>query len=96
LAERDFDVILNNLVATLEMIKSVDPNGDQIDIEAIYQPFDARLKAILARDIETLKEIEFQLPTAAGLNARESFDKLYRDRFEALPQRFQQTFQSLE
>ncbi len=52
------------------------------------------LEGVLAGD-KTILEEELSLPGASGLEAGESRDDLYRERFELLPPRFDETFQSI-
>jgi hypothetical protein len=77
--------LLGQLEQTVTLIKNADPQGRAIDIAAILQPFRRRVNGLLARNADIIKEVASQEPSTSGLNARDSVDKLYRDRFEALP-----------
>ena len=87
-AEQEVNSLVQDLEATIVQIKQVDPQGDQIDVTAIIEPFNQRIEGILAHDPEIMKEVLFQVPSSASLDAQDSVDKLYRERFEALPQQF--------
>jgi hypothetical protein len=77
--------LLQQLEQTVSLIKAVDPQGSAIDVAAILRPFRKRVDGLLARDPAIIKEVASQEPSTSGLDARDSVDKLYRDRFEALP-----------
>ena len=65
-----------------------DPDGEKIDVEAIVKPFRTRIDGLVSKNADVLREIEFQLPSSNGLKAKDTVDKLYRDREEGLPDRF--------
>ena len=92
--EQRIEGLLQNLQQTVLLIKSMDPEGDSIDVDAICEPFRKRVEALMARDERAIREVQYQMPSAAGLNAQENTDKLYRDRFESLPGRFEGAFQA--
>ena len=78
--------LFGNLQQVLLLIKSMDPAGDSIDLEAILQPLRRRVDGLLAGDPKVVAEVESQRRSGLGLSARDTVDKLYRDRFEALPE----------
>jgi hypothetical protein len=80
--------LFGNLQQVLLLIKSMDPAGDSIDLDAILQPLRRRVDGLLAGDPKVIAEVESQRRSGLGLSARDTVDKLYRDRFEALPERF--------
>lgn len=92
--ERKTDHLLTELESSVTFIKKNDPKKDQIDIDAITTPFKKRIEGIINHDMEIIKEIQYQTPASTGIDARDSVDKLYRDRFEALPDRFDSLFQA--
>ena len=69
----------------LTKIKSVDPAAAQINVEEIVKPLQDRADRIAAGNFA---DLEVPMPSAVGLGAEDSMDKLYRDRFQFLPQRF--------
>lgn len=77
--------LLQQLEQSASLIKAADPQGSAIDVAAILRPFRKRVDGLLARDPAIIKEVASQEPSTSGLGARDSVDKLYRDRFEALP-----------
>lgn len=87
--------LLDILKNTVIQIKHVDPQGDLIDVDAILQPFYDRIDGIIHQDQEVLKLVRYQMPSTSSLDAQDSIDKLYRDRFEALPQQFDNVIESL-
>jgi hypothetical protein len=77
--------LLQQLEQAASLIKAADPQGSEIDVAAILRPFRARVNGLLARDPAVIQEVASQEPSTSGLNARDPVDKLYRDRYEALP-----------
>ncbi len=88
---------LNNLILVLEIALQgiIDEDSDVKSISAATLTGGLRkyMKGILAGDKEILDD-KMSLPGAGGLDAGESRDDLYRERFESLPPRFDETFQS--
>lgn len=69
-------------------IQNSDKQVSGVNIDKIIQPFRDRVDGILAQNPDIVKDVEYQMPNTAGIDAKDSVDKLYRDRFEALPDRF--------
>ena len=76
---------MKQLERAILLIKSMDPQGEAVDVNAIIQPFRKRVDGLMARDPAVIKEVASQLPSRDGLEAQDTVDKLYREQFEALP-----------
>ncbi len=81
---------------TFERIAANDPDVGPINVEGIISSIDGHISQLSAGDQKVLQEIANMLPHSAGLNANDSVDDLYRERFESLPQQFEQAFQAEE
>ena len=88
---------LDNLIMVLELalqeIIDEDPDVKLVSAASLTVGLNKCLERVLAGDKTVLKE-GMSLPGAGGLDAGESMDKLYRERFESLPPRFDAAFQS--
>lgn len=85
---REIEALVATLHTAVSEVKRLDPDGGKIDVDAVVKPFRTRIDGLVSRNAEILKEIEFQLPSSNGLRAKDTVDKLYRDREESLPDRF--------
>ncbi len=81
--------------STLQEIIDNDPDIEKIKAATLTHGLHEYLELIVAGDKTVLDE-ELSLPRAKGLDARESRDDLYRERFEALPPRFGTNFQAVD
>lgn len=88
LRRREIEALVESLRAAVTEVKRLDPDGEKIDVEAIVKPFRTRIDGLVSKNADVLREIEFQLPSSNGLKAKDTVDKLYRDREEGLPDRF--------
>lgn len=84
---------LGELVGLLESIlgdlKRFDPDLATLDTDAILTVFRKSIEIFLTGDRQQLEAVRVLMrPSVAGHRAQESVDKLYRERFEALPQSF--------
>lgn len=88
---------LDNLIMVLELalqeIIDKDPDVKLISAATLTSGLHKYMEGVLAGDKTTL-DAKVLLPGAGGLDAGESRDDLYRERFESLPPRFDETFQS--
>ena len=87
------DELFSILSYNLAKIKENDPQVHHIDIEKFIDVLEKRKESILAGNFD---EFNVVLPDAVGLDAAEPIDELYRERFESLPQQFEQPFQALQ
>ncbi len=90
----DLEYLLNSLEITLQNVKKYDPDIDKAKVVDVTKLIDEIMDSLLIGDEKVVQELRTLLPTAGGINADESHDDLYRERFERLPQRFDETFQS--
>lgn len=94
----DGDILNNsNQLVALEMLladifrtlKRHDPDLAGLDIEAIMAAYRKSGEVLLNGDRQQLEAaIVLKPPQVSGAKAQESIDKLYRERFESLPQSF--------
>lgn len=85
---REASQLLHVLESAVTSIQMHDPNQDRIVPANIIKPFHDRIDGIVANDPAVMKTVMDQLPSSAGIDAQDPLDKLYRERFEGLPQRF--------
>ncbi len=79
----------------LQEIIDNDPDVKSVNVATLTADLHKHLEQIMAGVKEILEE-EFTIPGAKGLNAGESRDDLYRERFESLPPRFDTNLQSTD
>jgi hypothetical protein len=80
------EALLEDILTTL---KRHDPDLASLDVDALLAAFrksDETLRTGDRQQLEALRALK--APHVAGAGAQESVDKLYRDRFESLPQSF--------
>ncbi len=86
--KRDTEALFNLLHQTLTLIKENDPNADLIHPDKSIEMLRDRIARLSEGDFSVLEETGTILPKGSGIDARESTDQLYRERFEALPQQY--------
>ncbi len=86
--KQKIEQLITSLSQCLSSIKNSDKQASDVNVYKIIQPFRDRVDGILAQNPDIVKDVEYQMPNTAGIDAKDSVDKLYRDRFEALPDRF--------
>ncbi|MBZ0256649.1 hypothetical protein K8I31_11340 [bacterium] len=87
--------LLKGLKSTLEKVKAYDPDASSIDVKMTITSLNDQIKSVMSGDQALIQQFE-ESTFGGALNAQDSVDKLYRDRFESLPQRFDQASQSVE
>lgn len=93
-SRRKINSLMPLIAGTFKKIQDSDPDVGPIDIEGVLVSINDYVEKIEAGDQKVLAEIANVLPHSAGLDAKDSVDDLYRERFEALPQRFDSAFQA--
>lgn len=89
------EVLMGDLRETLVKVKAYDPEAADIDIERTLQELNGQVASVIQGDSDLVKK--FKASTFGGaLDAQDSVDKLYRDRFESLPERYEGAFQSVD
>lgn len=89
----ELDNLLTTLRYTLTEIIKNDPQAAHVDIDVAVHGLQNRIDRIMQGDFEHLG---LQIPQAHGVNARDSSDELYRQRFLSLPQRFSGSQQGIQ
>ncbi len=94
----DVKKLLYMLELTLLNIKEKGPTLDKFNITTFTSSLNKHLEQLLAGDKGVLEKmgLSLSLSEATGLGAQESRDDLYRERFESLPSRFDETFRSVD
>ncbi|MDP8242483.1 MAG: hypothetical protein P9L94_00270 [Candidatus Hinthialibacter antarcticus] len=87
--------LLKGLRSTLDQVKATDPNAGGIDVTMTINGLNEQITSVMSGDEELIKQFE-ESTFGGALNAQDSVDKLYRDRFESLPTRFDQASQAQE
>lgn len=87
--------LLKLLRSALEKVKEYDPDASGIDVAGTVHGLNAQITSVMSGNDELIKQFE-ESTFGGALNAQDSVDKLYRDRFESLPQRFDQASQAVE
>ncbi|MBD3267696.1 hypothetical protein GF373_13585 [bacterium] len=78
---------------TLITVEKNDPDF-QGDIDSAIAMFEGHVEQAMQGEMDILQEVEGTDRRGTGLDAAESVDELYRERFESLPQRFEGAFQA--
>lgn len=89
-------ILLADLDNLIDNIEKNDPEVTNVNMKMISGTFREQLEKLLGGDEETIRQLQSALPEAAGLKAGESSDDRYRERFESLPQQFNQNFQGTQ
>jgi len=88
--------LMKILERSLQEIIDNDPDVKLVNVDTLIGDLRKYTDRLLAGDKTILEEEELSLPGASGLDAAESRDDLYRERFESLPPRFDTNLQSVD
>ena len=91
----ELDDLIMVLENGLQEIIDNDPDVKSVNVATLTADLHKHLEQIMAGEKEILEE-KFTIPGASGLDASESRDDLYRERFESLPPRFDTNLQSTD
>ncbi len=94
---RDLELLIASLESVLTKVKENDPDAAaKVDPQATVKPLGEYIDRIVAGDEEVLKQVRGMIPSTGSVDAEDSIDDLYRERFESLPQQFDQVFQGTQ
>lgn len=86
--------LVQSLQKTLEKVKTNDPDASQIDVQGAVNGLMGQISQLLQGNKEVMEQLQATSIQGTDLKAEDSVDKLYRDRFESLPQRFEGALQA--
>ncbi len=84
----ELNLLVASIVGSLNKVEKYDPEVANETIQNIINLFNEPVEKILHGDDKALKKYSNMLAEPSALDAKESVDDLYRERFESLPLQF--------
>ena len=83
----------NSVQSVLTDLIEVDPDVKEENVKSTIVAIQSQINRAKKADMKVLSELKPSMIRGVGLDASESLDALYRERFESLPQRFDSAYQ---
>jgi len=81
--------------AALLDLQAVDLTVNEVNVNSTLEKMERQIRKAEQGDVSILEEIKASRSRGVGLDAVESMDKLYRERFESLPMRYNDSLQTI-
>ncbi len=83
----------NSIQSVFIDLVEFDPDVKEEDVKSTMAEIQSQINRAGQGDMKILSELKPSMMRGVGLDANESLDELYRERFESLPQRFDPAYQ---